>query len=170
MSTARSAVLLGMAGLVATPAQAAKPGPCALIAALAAPGTEVLRGIRAEADAAGRIDLTYRGKPTAIAGATQCELTGPVDMFEVRCRWEHELDLAATTARHAGLLEALRPCMPGGLAKQDYATSVEGLAVSEFYKGDFESDDITITAEVLINTFLDKDVPEMHEVGLSIRR
>lgn len=170
MRLACAALIGGLLASTSAPATPASLQGCELVTALAAPGTRALRGIRIEADSAGLIDLSYRSKPTLFAGATQCEISGPSDMFDVRCRWEHELDLAAAQRRHARLLAALTPCLPGGLTKQAYAVSVEGLSVSEYHKGELEFDDQTVIAEVQINTFLDKGEPEMHEVSLSIRR
>ena len=163
----RMAALLVGAATLAQPTFAS-PTDCSLIKAIAQPGADSLRGVGTEMDDLGMIKVSYQGQTTSLAGATGCELSGPEDIFRLGCNWS-EPDLQTARSAHSQIKSALAPCLSDAFVLQDYTSTVEGLEVSQYYKGHYSAMGGG-TAEVSLEIHHYADIDGSYAVVLSISR
>lgn len=111
------ATLLG----VAVPAQA--NDNCDLIKAFSSKDGQGLRKLSIATTKGGTFDVVVRGKKSILREATECEISGPLNQFELRCDWDFDGDGAAAENRARALSAVLSPCFSEGLTETSVQSS-----------------------------------------------
>ena len=156
------------AALTVAPAHASAID-CRLIMAMSRPGDAAIHGIQAQVDWRGRIAVRYHGKATSLSGATDCQLSGPADIFSLECNWSVGTSLESAKRKHFRLKAALSSCLSDPFALQDYKSTVEGLNVLDYFKGSYTAKD-GMPIEVSLQIQHYADIDGTYSVILSISR
>lgn len=125
----------------AAPAQA--NSNCDLIKAFTSKDGQGLRKLSIATTKDGTFDIAVSGKKSALREASECEISGPLNEFELRCEWDFDGDGAAAESRARALSAILAPCFAEGLKESSPQT---GSKVREYSadivvtKGDDEFD------------------------------
>ncbi len=112
---------------------------CATLRLLADPGADLSRlGLTFGRD--GTMALTVSGRSDIVAGAQECEFSGPAESFSANCEWSAN-SLATALSRFNFMRDTLQSCIATEFELRENTYSQDGYSVLRQFAGSIEEED-----------------------------